>query len=266
MKWISRASRQAVRLAQPLVPHQPGGVTILTYHLVGAGTPSPVDLPSDVFRAQLGELRTFAQVCSLDEALYRLERRIESSRPLVVITFDDGFDNFRTQAWPILEEFQLPATLYVPVGFLEGTSGAPLSGAEGLPPLSRVALRDLSVNARLTIGSHSWSHRDVRLISSSDLRADLQRSREYLEDRTGRVVDHFCYPQAKWSRTAEKEVEAIYRTGVIAGGRRNFASDYNPMRLGRIPVRRDMPPRVTSFLQSTVWLEEWAASHARAFI
>jgi peptidoglycan/xylan/chitin deacetylase (PgdA/CDA1 family) len=266
MKWISRASRQAVRLVQPLVPRHGGGVTILTYHLVGAGTRSPVDLPADVFRAQLTELRTFAHVCSLDEGLYRLERRIESSRPIVVITFDDGFDNFRTHAWPLLEQFQMPATLYVPVGFLEGTSGTPLSGAERLLPLSCDALRDLSANPRLTIGSHSWSHRDVRLMSNSELRVDLQRSRQYLEDLTGSVVDHFCYPQAKWSRPAEKEVEAIYRTGVIAGGRRNFVGHYNPMRLGRIPVRRDMPHRVTSFLQSTVWLEEWAASHARAFI
>jgi peptidoglycan/xylan/chitin deacetylase (PgdA/CDA1 family) len=265
MKWLSRASRQAVRLAQPLVPRQSGGVTILTYHLVGAGTSSAVDLPADVFRAQLRELHAFAHVCSLDDAVYRLERNIDSDRPIVVITFDDGFDNFRTQAWPILHELRLPATLYVPVGFLEHTSGTPLTGAERLQPLTWAALRELAVDPLITIGSHSWSHRDVRQIDIDELRCDLRRSRERLENETGKPVGHFCYPQAKWSRKAEKEVQASYRTAVVAGGRTNFPQHFNPMRLARVPVRRDMPAELVPIVQSTVWLEEWAASYTRGF-
>jgi peptidoglycan/xylan/chitin deacetylase (PgdA/CDA1 family) len=264
-KWISQASRQAVRLAQPLVPRQSGGITILTYHLIGAGTDSLVDLPVEVFRAQLGELRAFAQVCSLDDAVFRLERKMESHRPLVVITFDDGFDNFRTHAWPILDELQLPATLYVPVGFLDRTSGTPLSGADGLEPLTWAALRELAADPRITIGSHSWSHRDVRQIEIRELRSDLRRSRERLEHETGKPVEHFCYPQAKWSRTAEKEVQAAYRTAVVAGGRTNFSRHFNPMRLARVPVRRDMPAQVVPIVESSVWLEEWAASYTRGF-
>lgn len=269
MGWLARASRRAVRQIQPLVPRQSGGVTILSYHLVGGGTRSAVDLPIETFRAQLSELREIAQVCSLAEAVNCLDAgldRTDASRPLVVVTFDDGFDNFRTRAWPLLKALDIPCTLYVPVGFLQGTSGTPLRGAEDLRPLEWSALRELASEQLLTIGSHSWSHLDLRRLGVDALRQDLRRSRERLQDCTGKPVEHFCYPQAKWSRGVEQEVRAVYRTAVLAGGRRNFANCFHSERLWRTPVRRDMPVRLAPVVRSTVWLEEWAASHARAFM
>ena len=265
MNWLAGVSRKAVRLGQPFVRRESGGVAILTYHLVGAGTQSPVDVPLDSFRQQLSELREYAQVCSLADALAHLEAGTVSERPLLVITFDDGFDNFRTTAWPILNELRLPCILYVPVGFVEGTSGTPLTGAAGLGPIEWSALHSLSSDPLLTVGSHGCRHHDLRRLSIDDLRDDLRRSRDLLQDRIHRPVLDFCYPQAKWSHAVEVEVQSVYRTAVVAGGRRNFAGRFHPLRLGRIPVRRDMPVRLAPVVQSTVWLEEWAASHARLF-
>ncbi len=264
MRWLSVASRQAVRMIQPLVPHDSRGVTILGYHLVGAGTPSPVDVPLEVFRSQLHELSGFARVLSLTDALAHLDAGHESAQPAIVITFDDAFDNFRTCAWPILKELALPCTLYVPTGFVEGTYGVPLKGAEGLTPITWEALRELAADPLLTIGSHSWSHADLRTLSVEELRLDLRQSRACLEHHTGQTADHFCYPQAKWSREVEREVRAVYRTAVVAGGRRNIAGRVQPFRLGRIPVRRDMPVQIGPIVSSAVCLEEWAANCARS--
>jgi peptidoglycan/xylan/chitin deacetylase (PgdA/CDA1 family) len=206
MKWITSASREVVRMMlQPLVPNESRGVTILAYHLIGADTQSPVDLPLDVFRSQMCELADVARVVSLTDALTYLETGAGCEQPVVVITFDDAFDNFRTRAWPVLSRLGLPCTLYVPVGFLEGTAGAPLRGAERLSPMPLAAVRDLAVDARLTIGSHSWCHGDLRALTQTDLAEDLRRSRHRLEDVTGNPVDHFCYPRAKWSRAVEQQ-------------------------------------------------------------
>jgi len=263
MKWLGHVSRKAMRLMQPLVPRESGGVTILAYHLVGGGTQSPVDVPLDAFRAQLAELRDCAHVCSLADAITHLNAGTNGKKPMVVITFDDGFDNFRTTAWPALRELDLPCTLYVPVGFVEGTVGAPLRGAEMLAAIEWKALRALASDPQLTIGSHSWGHQDLRRMGLQELRDDLRRSQDRLQDRLQRPIVDFCYPQAKWSRPVEEEVQALYCTAAIAGGRRNTGDRFNVLRLGRIPVRRDIPVTMVPLVESTVWLEEWAASHAR---
>jgi peptidoglycan/xylan/chitin deacetylase (PgdA/CDA1 family) len=266
MNWLERASREAVRMMQPFVPREAGGVTILTYHLIGAGTDSVVDVPVETFRDQLQELREVAHVCSLPEALRCLEAGTDRARAVAVVTFDDGFDNFRTRAWPVMRALEIPCTWYVPVGFLEGACGSPLKGAEALRPVPWSALCELASDPLLTIGSHSWSHRDLRFLNAHELRLDLRRSRERLEDRTGVGVEHFCYPRAKRSHAVERQVRTVYRTAVVAGGRRNLPGRLDPHRLGRVPIRRDMAARMTEVVQSKVWLEEWAASHARALV
>lgn len=266
MGVVGGALRRAVRGMQPLVPGGSSGVTILAYHLIGAGTRTMVDLPPEAFRDQLHELRAIADLRSLPEALDLLAGAVRLPKPVVVITFDDGFDNFRTTAWPFLHALRIPCTLYVPVGFVEGTMPPPLRGAHGLKPLEWRALSDLATDPLLTVGSHSWSHADLRRLSVGDLRRDLRQARDRLQERTGTRVEHFCYPQAKRSRIADREVRAVYGSAVIAGGWRNNPARFDPYSLGRVPVRTDMPVGLAPVLRSAVWLEEWAASFARAVV
>jgi peptidoglycan/xylan/chitin deacetylase (PgdA/CDA1 family) len=263
MSWTG-LSRKIVRSVQSLVPSANSGVTILSYHLVGGETSAPVDLPTDTFHAQIRELLDLAHVCSLADALIHLETGGRTMRPVVVITFDDAFDNFRSKAWPLLAALRVPVTLYVPVGFVEGTAGSPLKRADHLKAIEWNALRALASDPLLTVGSHSWCHGDLRRLTTDHLRDDLRGSRDRLQDVLGRRIEHFCYPQAKWSRTVEREVRTFYRTAVVAGGRKNFPNRFRPERLFRTPVRRDMPVRLAPLVHSRVWLEEWAASHARA--
>jgi peptidoglycan/xylan/chitin deacetylase (PgdA/CDA1 family) len=66
-----------------------------------------------VFRARMALLRRGGyRVLSLDEA-FRLLRDDTLPRKSVVITFDDGFYDFYGRAYPILREFELPATVYL---------------------------------------------------------------------------------------------------------------------------------------------------------
>jgi peptidoglycan/xylan/chitin deacetylase (PgdA/CDA1 family) len=76
------------------------------------------------FRAQLRYLRRFYTVMSLDDLVEHLHR----GRPLpprsVAITFDDGYRDNYTQAYPLLRAEGIPATFYVTTGCLDG--GPPL--------------------------------------------------------------------------------------------------------------------------------------------
>jgi len=64
------------------------------------------------FRQRLATIRAFGlDVLPLAEALQKIEAGT-LKRPAVAITFDDGWHDFYSSAWPILREFSYPATVY----------------------------------------------------------------------------------------------------------------------------------------------------------
>jgi peptidoglycan/xylan/chitin deacetylase (PgdA/CDA1 family) len=285
---VSRVSapRRLLRAAQAFLPAGRRGVTVLAYHLVGAGTDSPVDLPRGVFRAQMEELRAGARAVPLAAAVAWLKSlrspqspagpRDETAspageiapagddrRPVVAVTFDDAYENFYAHAWPVLRELAIPATLFVPVGFVAGETAAPIRGTGGLPPASWKQLREMADEELLTVGSHSWSHPDLRRLPAAAVREELARSRRELEHRLGRPVTAFCYPRGLWSRRLEPLVGETYALAAVGGGRRVTAANLRPLRLGRVPLRRDMPVPLAPILRASLWLEEWLADRLR---
>ncbi|MGA7759846.1 MAG: polysaccharide deacetylase family protein, partial [Ilumatobacteraceae bacterium] len=91
------------------------GITVLIYHRVGGGSDSEIDLDLDAFRAQLEHLREHHSVVSLDDAAAILGSDPEAptggptDQSSVVITFDDGTDDFCDHVVPALVEYDLPA-------------------------------------------------------------------------------------------------------------------------------------------------------------
>ncbi len=110
-----------------------GGVVCLNYHRIGDGRATPFDrglwsATADGFDRQLGWLRAHVDVVSpgdLPEAL-----RARRGRH-VILTFDDGYlDNF-TEAYPILRAHRLAASFFVTTGFLDD--------GRRLPPWDEIA-------------------------------------------------------------------------------------------------------------------------------
>lgn len=254
-------------LAQRLIPVARRGDLVLAYHLVGAGTDSPVDVPIVQFQRQLDLLAKSFEFASLSHALAHdttlegyddVNARNACDRPRVVLTFDDAYANFAQVVWPILKARQLPAVLYVPVGFVRGSAAPPLRGAR-LPPCSFEDLRQLAASG-VEIGSHGVNHVNLRRASDLVLSRELADSRALLEQELGRPVSSFCYPQAKLDSRVERATARHYDNAVAAGGRRNLGR--NPFRIPRFPVRRD-EPRFEAMIAARVWLGEALASGVR---
>jgi peptidoglycan/xylan/chitin deacetylase (PgdA/CDA1 family) len=99
----------------------PGGLLILTFHRVLA-EPDPF-LPGEpdraAFAAQMCFLRRNMRPVGLVEGIEALGR---GTLPpgAVAVTFDDGYANNLQQALPILQQFQVPATVFVATGLLDG--------------------------------------------------------------------------------------------------------------------------------------------------
>ena len=226
-----------------------GGV-VLCYHLVGAELGGPVDLDTAVFEAHLRQLAD-DDVRSLDEVV--------ATGQGTALTFDDAFANFADVVWPRLRAAGLPATLFVPTGFIDGTHPSPLSTAPGLPPCTWSQLRRMRAEG-LAIGSHSRSHRNLRHLDDDTIDADLASAQARLREELGVGDVPFCYPQAKVSATAEAVVRRHHRIAVVGGGPR--ADPATPWRVPRTSVVRG-GPSLSRILSWPMEPREWLADKVR---
>jgi peptidoglycan/xylan/chitin deacetylase (PgdA/CDA1 family)/CelD/BcsL family acetyltransferase involved in cellulose biosynthesis len=86
---------------------------ILTYHRVGSGgVPLYSALEPRVFEAQMQFLRQRYRIVSLDTLAEELANPGPAEQS-VAITFDDGYRDVYTHAFPVLKKYQIPATIYL---------------------------------------------------------------------------------------------------------------------------------------------------------
>lgn len=105
--------------------HNAGKVTILCYHrivadIARAEQETEVGMVTSVetFRRQMELVCEHCKVLSLDEAAVVLRGERATTGAAAVITFDDGYRDFYDQAWPVLRELGLPATVFVPTAYI----------------------------------------------------------------------------------------------------------------------------------------------------
>jgi peptidoglycan/xylan/chitin deacetylase (PgdA/CDA1 family) len=112
-------------------------------------------------------------------------------RKFVVITFDDGFQNFYTHAFPVLHKYGATATMFLPTSFI-GDSPRKFMGHDCLTWGMVVEL----MRANITFGSHTVTHRPLWTLGETQLEDEIARSKQTIEDKTGQQVDTFAYPFA----------------------------------------------------------------------
>lgn len=123
MKPLAPVSAALIRSAGALLtPRAPHAVLlVLIYHRV-LERPDPLlqgEPDAKAFAAQMDLIKSVCRVLPLEEAIDRLGSGSLPQRA-VSITFDDGYANNRTLAAPILKERNMPATVFVATGFLNG--------------------------------------------------------------------------------------------------------------------------------------------------
>ena len=137
----------------------------------------------------------------------------ESSGHFCAITFDDGFVSVLENALPELERRNIPATLFVPTGYLGCPPGwtKPGSSARQQRVLSAQQLAALSNHGLLAIGSHSVSHPDFLKLDSAQACVELEQSKAQLESMVGYKVGLFSFPHGRYdSRLVELARAAGY--------------------------------------------------------
>src|SRR5262249_19308488 len=190
---------------------RPCRVPILMYHRLTLGPGGhPRSLIAERFRAQLAMLRElrFRSVRPGEIAqAVRCGMSLPSRR--VAITLDDGYLDTLTIGLPLLRQFGFTATCYLVADRVGRTSDWTIPA----PLMGWGEVREW-LAAGMAVGSHSLSHRDLRALPPSELRAEVGDSKARIEDRLGIPVESFAYP---FNRFGRRELDAVELAGYRDG-------------------------------------------------
>lgn len=212
------------------------GATLLIHHRVGGGTGDELDLPVDALREQLDHLQAHHDVVSIDAALDRLE--VGDPSPSVVLTFDDGFGDVHSNAWPLLQERGLPFTVYLAAGLVGGSmrwEGSTAS-SQGAPALTWDQLGEMHGSGLCTVGNHTWDHAGPDAVDLEQ----IDRCSDLIERRLEERPTHFAWTWGVEVPGLRSAIAARFRSAATGRlGRNQPGAD--PHALRRVPVRATDP-------------------------
>ena len=129
-----------------------------------------------------------------------LEHNIEPPEKSVIITFDDGFEDNYTNAWPILKEYEIPATIFL-VSHLMGKTGEWLKKArsDNVKKMMSWANALEMANSGIDFGGHTSTHVKLTDIGLNEAKQEIAGCKKTIEHHLGREIDVFAYPYGLYS-------------------------------------------------------------------
>lgn len=186
-------------------------VPILMYHYVEVvkdkrdTTRQSLDIVPSIFEDQIVTLQndgySFLTAGELGEVL-------DGKRALptksVVLTFDDGYRDFYTDVFPILQKHQVKATSYIIAGFI---------GGENYMTADQIA--SVSASGLVEIGGHTIDHPSLKGMSFARAEVEVTKGRQLLQQAFHVPVVSFAYPYGTFDEQAIDIVkQAGYTTAV----------------------------------------------------
>jgi len=165
-------------------------VPVLMYHEIAdaAATPSPLAVSPNDFAEQLAYLRDagFNPVTAGTLSAILANGGGDLPERPVVLTFDDGYGDFYSQALPLLTQHGFNGTVFQTTGWVGKEDGAK----------RMLNWRELteSEQAGIEIGAHTCTHPQLDQLPESVMREELYVSKTMLEDKLGLKVPGLAYP------------------------------------------------------------------------
>jgi peptidoglycan/xylan/chitin deacetylase (PgdA/CDA1 family) len=214
----------------PVAPPAPDGIAriadvpILMYHYISA-SPSAQDriryglsVPPEMFDAQLKLLSDNGYTTITLRDLYN---HLAIGTPLpensIILTFDDGYLDNYTNAFPILQKYGMIGTFFVLTGPAD----------EGQPAyLSWDMIQEMN-DGGMDIQLHSRAHLDMRNRSYDWLVFQIVGGRQSIEGHTGKPVNFIAYPSGKFDANLQRFLRDtnFWAAVTTAAGRRHVLSE-----------------------------------------
>ncbi len=204
----------------------PPRVRALMYHRLADAPRDAFSVRPEIFEAQMRLLAEERRAISLEDLRLFVAGRKELPRDACLITIDDGLLSTLTEALPILRRWGVPAVAFVSAGLVGSAHRYPE------PYMGWDEVRAVVATGLVEIGSHAYTHRSLGLISAEEVRAEVTKSKEHLEDRLGTPIRSFAYPFGTRTDFSAETERAIADAGYTIA----FNSMHGAIRPGMDPI------------------------------
>lgn len=116
-----------------------------------------------------------------------------NTKKWVCVTFDDGYRDNYTLAYPMLKRLNVPFTVYVTTGFIDNKLTMWWYPNEQLG-ISTEELKALDADPLCTIGAHTVSHPKLDTLTREQQNQEIAFSKQTLETLLGHEIKHFSFP------------------------------------------------------------------------
>lgn len=180
-----------------------GKATILLYHQIGEHPKEQTNLDCfckvEQFEEQLRFLReSNIELISLRYLVNKMNNNEVFDRDYVVLTFDDGCERFQTIALPILQKYDIPATIYPVSGDLGRVASWPKVNNSDLRLLSEENLKRVAMSG-IDIGGHTVNHIKLSEVPIREAEAEVVYCKKDLERILGQELHSFSYPYGSYN-------------------------------------------------------------------
>jgi len=194
------------------------GAAILCYHSVSPDGPPFLSITPELFRAQLETLTRRGYEGGGHADLAALAEGARPRRRLAFLTFDDGYlDNF-TRAFPLLQEYRFRAIVFILPATVDGGGALDWPEVDDQRRAYPDVMRSLDwgmvegmAEGGVEFGAHTVSHPHLPELDDDELMRELLEPRERILERLGRC-DSVAFPFGDWDqRVAAAAAAAGYR-------------------------------------------------------
>jgi biofilm PGA synthesis N-glycosyltransferase PgaC len=222
--------------------------SILTYHKICSNSPSDITVSTENFSRQMRYLSKNYKVVTLAEIL-KNRKDSKPSQDLLAITFDDGYADNYVNAFPILKENKLPATIFLVSNHVN---------RDGC--LTEAWISEMQKES-VVFGSHTCNHPILSQLKQSNALSEVTTSKHILEVKLKQPVDYFAYPKGKSHHFNDAIAQMVQQTGYKAAFTMmngNIRAGTNIYKIPRLGVR-DFPlyvfkVRISGILESSPFL------------
>ncbi len=173
------------------------GVTVLGYHSIGDEfKKDPLVVSKELFRTHLQAIKDAGYTTiTLDELYDYLYNGAKIPKKSVVITLDDGYKDNYTNAFPILKEFKMKATMFIIADYLDGNVY--------VLPSQVKEMSDYGID----IEDHTLTHKELSTLNYDEQLKEVKESKIKLENITGKKINFIAYPSGSYNDETLKAVK-----------------------------------------------------------